>query len=529
MRSFRLFLVALAMAALASPAPAQSVDYDLPRRSGGGDGVHGGRGGDYGGRGGDYGGGRGVWRGRGGLGILPGLMIPAITEGLRHGQDQQADPPWHPHPRKVARPRPPRERMIAMEPEVQRPRHRRIAETQPAPERASAKRLATVNTALFLPPVGEKRFLANEVLVVFRDGTSEGKIASIARRLRLEQAQVRDLTLIGMRTHRFRFADKRSVKDVLSELSRRPQVLMAEPHYVFTLSDDAAKPEAVKVEAPAAEKAAETSPRSYAAALLRLPEAHKIATGRGVRVAVIDSLIDRAHPEIEGSIAESFDALEDASAPPHPHGTGMASAIVGHRQIDGAAPAAQILAVRAFTGAAGDAKAVGLDILAGVDWAARQKAQVINMSFAGPIDPLLEKMLAAAASRRIVLIAAAGNEGPRAAPLYPAADPHVVAVSAVDERTQIYVNDNRGPYIALAAPGVDVLVATPRGAYDLTTGTSVACAEVSGIAALLLEAKPNLDGPALRRLLQDTAQALAGVTDAGAGIADAQAAVKRLH
>ena len=151
------------------------------------------------------------------------------------------------------------------------------------------------------------------------------------------------------------------------------------------------------------------------------------------------------------------------------------------------------------------------------------------MSFAGPIDPLLGKMLAAAASRRIVLIAAAGNEGPRAAPLYPAADPHVVAVSAVDERTQIYVNDNRGAYIALAAPGVDVLVAAPRGAYDLTTGTSVACAEVSGIAALVLEGKPNLDGPALRRLLQDTARALAGVTDAGAGIADAQAAVERVH
>ena len=293
--------------------------------------------------------------------------------------------------------------------------------------------------------------------------------------------------------------------------------MLAEPHYVFTLSDDAAKPEPSKVEAPPVEKSAETSPPSYAAALLRLRGAHKITTGRGVRVAVINSLIDRAHPEIEGSIAENFDAVGDANAPPHPHGTGIASAIVGHRQIEGAAPAAQILAVRAFSETDGAARAVGLDILAGFDWAVRQKAQVINMSFAGPIDPLLGKMLAAAASRRIVMIAAAGNEGPRAAPLYPAADAHVVAVSAVDERTQIYVNDNRGPYIALAAPGVDVLVAAPRAAYDLTTGTSVACAEVSGIAALVLEKKPNLDGPALRRLLQDTAHAFDGVTGAAPG------------
>ena len=520
MRFFRLFLLALMMVALATPAPAQSISNDLPKQSSGRGGVY------YGGRG-DHGGGRGILHGgRGALGILPGLLIPAIAEGLRHGQDSRADPP-PPRPKKVARGRPSRERVIVAEPE--RPRRRRIAEPEPAPERAPTKHLATVNTSLLLPLAGEKRFLPNEVLVVFRIGTSEGKIAAIARRLRLEQTQVRDLTLIGMRTHRFRFADNRSVKDVLMALSRRPQVMLAEPHYIFTLSDDAAKPEPIKVEAPPAEKSAETSPPSYSGGLLRLRGAHKIATGRGVRVAVIDSLIDRAHPEIEGSIAENFDALGDASAPPHKHGTGMASAIVGHRQIEGAAPAAQILAVRAFSETDGATRAVGLDILAGFDWAVRQKAQVINMSFAGPIDPLLGKMLAAAASQRIILIAAAGNEGPRAAPLYPAADAHVVAVSAVDERTQIYVNDNRGPYIALAAPGVDVLVAAPRAAYDLTTGTSVACAEVSGIAALVLEEKPNLDGPALRRLLQDTAHAFDGVTGAGAGIADAQAAVERVR
>ncbi len=89
--------------------------------------------------------------GRGALGILPGLLVPAIAEGLRHGQDLQADQPPHPRTKKVARRRPPRERMIVAEPKVERPRHRRIAEPQPAPERAPAKRLATVNPALFLP------------------------------------------------------------------------------------------------------------------------------------------------------------------------------------------------------------------------------------------------------------------------------------------------------------------------------------------------------------------------------------------
>ena len=93
---------------------------------------------------------------------------------------------------------------------------------------------------------------------------------------------------------------------------------------------------------------------------------------------------------------------------------------------------------------------------------------------------------------------------PGAPPAYPGADPHVIAVSALDAQSRLYDRANRGAYVALAAPGVDVLVAAPGGAYDLTSGTSVACAEVSGVAALLLEKNPDLDGPALRRILRET-------------------------
>jgi subtilisin family serine protease len=298
-------------------------------------------------------------------------------------------------------------------------------------------------------------------------------------------------------------------------------VTLVEPHSLYALQQEAA----ADAPSPTPEKAPQPAPApAYAAALLRLDAAHRVATGHGVRVAVIDSLIDLAHPEIEGSVAAHFDAVGGPTAQPQMHGTGMAGAIAGHRQIEGAAPGAQILAVRAFDGTGATARATGLDILAGIDWAAAQKAQVINMSFAGPVDPLLAKMLEAAARRRIVLIAAAGNDGPDAAPLYPGADANVIAVSAVDAGSRIYAKANRGPYVALAAPGVDVLVAAPSAAYDLSTGTSVACAEISGVAALLLEKHPDLDGPALRRLLQGSARALDG---AGAGVADAEAAVTR--
>jgi subtilisin family serine protease len=301
----------------------------------------------------------------------------------------------------------------------------------------------------------------------------------------------------------------------LRALSRERKITWVEPHYLYALQQNATQP------TPAPDK----PPRSYSSALLHLTEAHQLATGKGVRVAVIDSLIDVDHPEILGSVAARFDALEGSGARPQLHGTGMASAIAGHGQLDGAAPDARILAVQAFGETDAGVRAAGLDILAGVDWAAAQKAQVINMSFAGPLDPLLSLMLAAAAEKRIALIAAAGNEGPLAQPQYPAADPHVIAVSAVDAQARVYAKANRGPYVALAAPGVDVLVAAPGGAYDLSTGTSVACAEVSGIAALLLEKKPDLDGAELRRLLQKSARPFDGVSDSGAGAANAETAV----
>jgi subtilisin family serine protease len=135
----------------------------------------------------------------------------------------------------------------------------------------------------------------------------------------------------------------------------------------------------------------------------------------------------------------------------------------------------------------------------------------------------MERMVVAAAAKNMALIAAAGNEGPGAPPQYPAAYAPVIAVAAVDEVGKVYRQGNRGAYIKLAAPGVDVLAAAPNGGYDLSTGTSIACAEVSGVAALLLEKNPGLDLKALRKLLGDSARKIAGENF---GAADAAAALQ---
>jgi subtilisin family serine protease len=140
---------------------------------------------------------------------------------------------------------------------------------------------------------------------------------------------------------------------------------------------------------------------------------------------------------------------------------------------------------------------------------------------------MLQRSLQAARRRGIVLVASVGNEGPNAAPLYPAADPNVIAVTATDANDRLFAGANRGSYVVVAAPGVDVLVPAPHAEYGLSTGTSVAAAHVSGVVALLLARKPNLDPDAIRALLKSSARALASDPDngGGAGIANAYEAI----
>lgn len=154
------------------------------------------------------------------------------------------------------------------------------------------------------------------------------------------------------------------------------------------------------------------------------------------------------------------------------------------------------------------------------------------MSFAGPSDPDIALSLAAALKKGIVLIASAGNAGRNSAPLYPAADPNVIAVTAVDAENNLLNVANRGRHIAVAAPGVDIVGPTPGGGYQMSTGTSVAAAHISGVAALLLAFKPTLTPDAIRKLLTSTATDLGprGRDEQfGSGLVDAYRALVSLN
>ena len=108
----------------------------------------------------------------------------------------------------------------------------------------------------------------------------------------------------------------------------------------------------------------------------------------------------------------------------------------------------------------------------------------------------------------------------------------MIAVTATDADDKLFKGANRGRHIAVAAPGVDLLLPAPEAGYQMTTGTSFAAAEVSGIVALMLERKPDLDQDGVRKALTATARDLGpkGVdTQFGAGLVDAYRAVRSLE
>ncbi len=361
----------------------------------------------------------------------------------------------------------------------------------------------------------DQRTIANELVAEIDGSLSDAQADQLARRHGLARLQSQNFPLIGSTIGLFRVTDRRAVDTVSRELATEAGVRSVQPNFRYVLQQQKAE-------------LTEGDPAQYAVAKLHLPQAHTLAHGTNVTVAVIDSGIDVNHPELANSIAASFDALGSKEGP-HVHGTGIAGAIVAHARLIGSAPAARILAIRAFGVASNGAESNSYVILRGLDYAAAHGAQIVNMSFAGPKDTLIERGIAAMATKGIVMVAAAGNAGAKSPPLYPAANANVIAVSATDAQDKLFSASNRGGYIALAAPGVDIFLPAPDNKYQMISGTSFSAAYVSGLAALMLERNPALKPDEVRATLMKTARDLGapGRDDLfGAGEADAYAAVQ---
>lgn len=232
-----------------------------------------------------------------------------------------------------------------------------------------------------------------------------------------------------------------------------------------------------------------------------ITHAHRWSTGKGVRIAVIDTGIDMNHPDLRGQAVEVRNFISDDSRAADRHGTavaGVIASIAGNRQgIVGVAPGARLLALQACTqrNAEGRGSCTSFSLARALDHAITAGSDVLNLSLGGPSDPLIARLLAKAIEQDIVVVAARGDGKPGAA--FPASLPGVIAVGSVPAGIG-----------RLIAPGQDVLTLVPPDGYDYLSGSSIAAAHVTGIVALLLERAPSLQASDVERLLVRTSRPL---------------------
>jgi subtilisin family serine protease len=381
-------------------------------------------------------------------------------------------------------------------------------------------------------PLAETRYRAGEILVEIPYATPQAQIADVLRRHRLVEAEAVDVDLLGLSLRRWRIADARTAASVVSELAGETALTRVQPNYLFAPADEAGAVAAAQPAALSAPVEASLAIAQYALVKMKVAPSLEAADAAPIRVAVIDTAIDETHPDLAGAVDQRFDAIGDGSAvASKDHGTAMAGGIAANGRLHGVARHVKILSARAFDAdGAGNALGTTLSIVKGLDWSVKRNAEIVNMSFAGPDDPTLRDALAAADGRGVVLIGAAGNAGPAAPPQYPGADGHVIAATATDADDKLYSGANVGPYVAISAPGVDVLLPASGGGYAMETGTSVSSALIAGVVALMLERKPDLRPGEVRQRLTATAVPLGGPSHArefGAGLVDAEKAVLR--
>ncbi len=255
--------------------------------------------------------------------------------------------------------------------------------------------------------------------------------------------------------------------------------------------------------------------------------------GVGVKVCVVDTGIDKDHPDLQANIVggKNFVATKGVFVDPakwdddNGHGSHVAGTIAAVDNtigVVGVAPGASLLAAKVLNR---QGSGYLSDVVAGIDYCVQSGAKVVSMSLGSSSDvQALHDAVDAAYASGVLLVAAAGNDyGGQVS--YPAAYDSVVAVSATDSADNLASFSNVGPKVELAAPGVSILSTYKGGGYATMSGTSMATPHVSGVAALAAQANPLMSNVEIRALLQNTADDL-GVVGRdnlfGYGLVDAE-------
>jgi subtilisin family serine protease len=243
--------------------------------------------------------------------------------------------------------------------------------------------------------------------------------------------------------------------------------------------------------------------RCFGSALINW-QAPLAGCARDVKVGIVDTGFDKAHPAFSGLRYEYREFLPEGSAKVSTqHGTSVLSVLAGKPDsgTPGLIPDASYVIANAFSAdAGGQPISDTAQMLRALHWLKASGVAVVNLSFAGPEDELVHHAVQELAKAGAIVVAAAGNDGPSAPPSYPAAYQEVIAVTAVDRNMAAYRYANRGEHIDIAAPGVDVWTAIPGRREGPQTGTSFAAPHVAAVVAVALPGMvPGEDALASKR------------------------------
>lgn len=424
-----------------------------------------------------------------GFGLGLGL---SIIEGARRQNEMPQPPasyrpPNTPPPRGAYRPAPRKPSKG-----VRQPRPPRVIDRIQLPE---TLRVARAKPRIY--SIGDKPWASDtEFVVTLYPGLPDSAVNSFIRDYGLELIERTRIALLDQIVLKLRYPEDMSPREVL-DMATDGRVFRAQPDYFYYPSSG--------------EQSAVDSPYAglqYAFDRLGLEQTGSEFSGEGVRLAVIDSGIRSEHPALTGAVASRFSAFyqsENVQLVPE-HGTAVASIIAAQSGMRGMAREVSLLSAQVFrANAQGHMVGDSFDIVKGIDWAVQQGADILNLSFAGGQDDLLQMALIKASEKGLVLVAAAGNEGAEAPVAFPAAYAPVIAVTATDEADALYVFANQGDDVELAAPGVDILVAAGTDGFALQSGTSMATAYISGAVALLLQKEPDLSVEEIKQRLSGSA------------------------
>ena len=317
-----------------------------------------------------------------------------------------------------------------------------------------------------LPPDDDSDFEPGELLVMSADMDAA---RSAAQQLRSWQVRIKSrqaLDQLGLVISVFRLPTGTDTGALLAQIRKSLPNLEVDTNQRYQLLSSAR--------------------RGYAHRILGWPNPTSVSCVSNLRIGMLDTPVTESHPALVGRAIRTRNFASGLPAEAT-HGTAVASLLVGNASAGypGLLPEAELWAANVFRQRGDATETTTETLLHALNWLLEQQVAAINLSLGGQRNRVLERAWEQVFEKGIIVVAAAGNQGPDGPPVYPAAHPGVIAVTAVDAAEHLYAQANVGDYIDFAAPGVDVWAADGEGKGQYHTGTSFAAPFVT--AALLLE------------------------------------------